>query len=398
MFNKGGSIVSESEHIERFVDSSQFYSTKPLTGEILEGAYCFLSLLENFTDEKFVRNFAKSLRFNLRESRLSHYSRIFEDATRCGQGLVVQFAPSNTPVAAIQLTVFAYLFGNTIITRFSERDSRLYLLILKVLSSSNPSLKHFNDRVLFCSYPSSEVKLTQLIQRNAAVRVIWGSDSSVADIRKIPAGAACTDLTFPNRNSILLVNSDYWYQADQKAKVSYLKSVSRDLLEYLHTACASPKYIFLIGNHDCSMGVPDFAFQLRSYLQSMDKYSFDFSISRDLSAAALRLAIGHSAQFLTGTINQFLMRHGKVKQGGVGQGNLIVYCLRSLDDVLRLLPPAVQTCTYIGFQPRMLFEFFSGVGQNSPTRIVPTGQAFAMRDEWDRFRFHEVLTRRIEVI
>lgn len=62
--------------------------------------------------------------------------------------------------------------------------------------------------VRFVSYGSSSREQTAYYSSLCDVRVIWGGDRTVDEVRQIPLRADAYDIIFPDRSSLLLLNTD----------------------------------------------------------------------------------------------------------------------------------------------------------------------------------------------
>ena len=53
---------------------------------------------------------------------------------------------------------------------------------------------------------SNNDKITEEISNISDVRLIWGGDQTVKNLKKIPTPSRCIDITFPDRYSFSIIN------------------------------------------------------------------------------------------------------------------------------------------------------------------------------------------------
>ena len=71
------------------------------------------------------------------------------------------------------------------------------------------------------SYPSAVTKkeITDAFSALCNVRVIWGGDATIAEIRKSPLPPRSNEITFADRHSAAVINADSYLAADNKAAI-----------------------------------------------------------------------------------------------------------------------------------------------------------------------------------
>ena len=171
---------------------------------------------------------------------------------RLGRGLVFHIAPSNIPAMFAWSMAIGLLAGNSNIIRISSRTAgqgmRLKELIGQMLSeekkSSLAGLSQggIYDMVRFVSYDSSREQ-TAYYSSLCDVRVIWGGDRTVDEVRQIPLRADAYDIIFPDRSSLLLLNTDRVSELEEDELQALAHRFYMDTYSVDQNACSSPSSV-----------------------------------------------------------------------------------------------------------------------------------------------------------
>lgn len=172
---------------------------------------------------------------------------------RLGRGLVFHIAPSNIPAMFAWSMAIGLLAGNSNIIRISSRTAgqgmRLKELIGQMLSeekkSSLAGLSQggIYDMVRFVSYGSSSREQTAYYSSLCDVRVIWGGDRTVDEVRQIPLRADAYDIIFPDRSSLLLLNTDRISELEEDELQALAHRFYMDTYSVDQNACSSPSSV-----------------------------------------------------------------------------------------------------------------------------------------------------------
>ena len=94
-------------------------------------------------------------------------------------------------------------------------------------------------------YNHADRAVTNRLSALSDARVIWGGDAKITEIRRSPIPPEAVELTFPNRESILLIDSEAWVACDHKDCVA--QAFYTDTYECEQQACSSPRLIAWLG-------------------------------------------------------------------------------------------------------------------------------------------------------
>lgn len=328
------------------------------------------------------------------------------NSVRKPRGNVLHFAPANVPLMGLYSWVPSLLMGNRNIIRFSMRSQQEVTAALDVLHEvlKTAAFQSIDATVKFVSYAHSDA-ITAMLSRWADTRMMWGGDKSIVQLRSYPIKPSATDIAFPNKVSLAVLNAERWSKLDVQQKDRIARQFAVDSLTYYQQACSSPTYILWT---DCvSLGQPQLDFWERveqacsGLLEELtDRERIDRLIA--VQSAACRL---EQVQ-LTTPLNSKLARlsfsfeqlaDSIALSEHVGNGLFYETIAPSLETIFRSLPQSVQTVSYFGFSKEELGNAIAegnGVGVD---RVVPIGQALDFDLVWDGTDLLEALSKRVTI-
>ena len=94
-------------------------------------------------------------------------------------------------------------------------------------------------------YPSDK-EITDFMSSICDTRVIWGGDLTIEEIRKSSLKPRANEITFADRYSIAVINSDEYLKMENKENIT--NNFYNDTYFSDQNACTSPRIIVWIGN------------------------------------------------------------------------------------------------------------------------------------------------------
>ncbi len=175
------------------------------------------------------------------------------------RGLVFHLPPSNVDTIFMYSWISAVLVGNSNIIRLSERAAEPALIICRVLSEMMRSAdSSFQRSTAVVQYPRNDA-ITAAISGACDVRVIWGGDATVNAIRGIALPPHATELTFPDRSSLAVLNADVYAAAAETVRDNLAAAFYNDTFWFDQMGCSSPRVAAWIGGEaECDRASEDF--------------------------------------------------------------------------------------------------------------------------------------------
>ncbi len=169
---------------------------------------------------------------------------------RIGRGITFHVAPANVPVNCMYTLVFGLLSGCANIVRVPSKEFPQVEILCRTLREvlKKHKFSEMNERIQVIRYDRYEKlpdgrAFTEFFSSVCDVRVIWGGDKTVADIRKNPLSPRAKEITFADRYSVGIMD----LQAVRETTDEELASLARDFYNdtYLmdQNACSCPHLI-----------------------------------------------------------------------------------------------------------------------------------------------------------
>ena len=170
-----------------------------------------------------------------------------EDNLRLGRGIIFHIAPSNVPVNFAYSLICGILSGNTNIVRVPSKNFEQIKIIINAIETINilPKYEIFCKRIVLLRYDRQET-FTNYFSSFCDVRIIWGGDQSIQEIRKNKLPARAFDITFADRYSICAINADEYVKEERKEKIA--QEFYNDTYLFDQNACTAPHLVIWLGN------------------------------------------------------------------------------------------------------------------------------------------------------
>jgi hypothetical protein len=147
-------------------------------------------------------------------------------------GTVLHYAPSNVGTMFAYSWMLSFLCGNANIVRLSKNADDKQRLTLDIIKKH---LGEFGSNNVFVYATHDD---NDALAKSADLRVLWGSDESITNIRKSCLRPSARDLVFSHRYSVAVAHSTC---IDEK---SCHKLVS-DIIAFDQNACTCPRAVIL---------------------------------------------------------------------------------------------------------------------------------------------------------
>lgn len=327
--------------------------------------------------------------------RRQHMKKLKEQAgdtgTRLGKGLIFHIAPSNVPILFAYSFAIGLLAGNSNIIRISSKTEKEIRPVCRLIDrvwmdGKFAELKKQNSVI---TYEKSK-ELTDVYSAECDLRVIWGGDAAINDIRKSPISPAAEELVFPDRTSIALLNAGYLAKCSQEELSLWAHRFYNDTYGVDQNACSSPRVIFwLLESGDKEQLIrakQRWWDQVRHTAETYDltdqkaflKYTrmCEYAMSEEAPEMIRR----EDNLLYVGKLNKL---PGKVEDYRGSCGFFFEFELKELSQLALVLDKKVQTLTYLGVEPERLRDLVIENRVQGADRIVPVGQALDMGILWD---------------
>ena len=315
------------------------------------------------------------------------------EINRIGRGISFQITPSNIPVQfAISMT-YSLIAGNISVIRLSAKEFEQVDIICgainRVINEKCPELLNY---ICIMRYDHSS-DMTQLLSQRCDIRMIWGGDDTINNIRRYPVQPRCIDLGFADRFSVSVIDSDCYLKSDHKVIAT---DFYNDTYYTDQNACSSTRLVVWIG-HRIHEAKKIFWSYLKDEVQNKYRLN-DISGSEKLLKTAL-CAIDHP-EIRELRENNAIVRvelprlYDDIMEYKGNSGYFFEYETDDIRSILPLLKKGCQTVTFLGdgLEGR-LHEMVTASGVRGVDRIVLMGHSMDLSLVWDGYDMPITLSR-----
>ncbi|MFI7618511.1 acyl-CoA reductase [Nonomuraea terrae] len=344
-----------------------------------------------------------SLGFFLRPSELARtVESLAGEHVRVPRGLVFHVPPANVDTVFVYSWALSALMGNRNVVRLSPRAGAVAQVILdtlhETLDGADPVIAA-TQRIV--SYDRSDA-VTSALSAACDLRVVWGGDRTVLEIRRHPLAPHARELTFPDRSSFAVVRAAAWLCAPRAARVTAAEGFVNDTYWFDQAACSSPRTVFWVGDEgDCEAARADFTDHVARVV-TVRGWGVDAAMAVEKRVSTYGLAadgLAESVEFRGNALASVrLSAAAAAPRRWLGAGTFAHARLASLAELAPLVERRDQTMTHFGFGRDELEELARGLAGRGVDRMVPVGSALSFHRVWDGVDLPAEFTRLVTVI
>ena len=320
---------------------------------------------------------------------------------RIGRGIVFHITPGNVPVNFAYSLFVGLITGNINIVKVPSKNFEQVDIILhsinEVLNTKNYK-SIFSNRIFIVKYDRDNIA-TSYFSNLSDVRIIWGGDNTIEEIRKSQIPPKSTEVTFSDRYSIAVINASAYINLENKKKLA--QDFYNDTYLFDQNACTSPQSIYWIGSE---VDVEKAQYEFWNLLQMiLDEKKFELQpvISIDKLTTFYSQAITYGNISKENQQGNDIWRinnsstHTGIESHRCSSGYFNEFVIQSLDELIPIISRRYQTLSYFGISNE---EFKSWLINSKPIgidRFVPIGRTMDFSMVWDGFDLVNNLSRQI---
>ncbi|GMB93756.1 acyl-CoA reductase [Helicobacter bizzozeronii] len=316
---------------------------------------------------------------------------------KVGRGLSFHIAPSNVPMNFAYSLVAGLLSGNPCVVRVSSKNFKQTEILCRLLRVLANEYK-ITDYIKIIQYPHS-IEITNYLSLKADIRVIWGGDTTIDNIRKSPIRPHCLELCFANRYSICVINSQSLLNLDDDALKVLAQNFYNDTYLYDQNACSSPKLLYWLGKEHAREAKEIFWKYVWHNIKN--KYSLANISAVDKLMTACMVAIDMDGITIENKVDNLISRiaipslNKDIEHYTCACGSFIESSGDSLRGLLDIVTKRFQTLAYFGLDPKLILEEVTTLGILGIDRIVPIGKTSDFSLIWDGYDLIHTMSRTI---
>lgn len=325
-----------------------------------------------------------------------------ENILRLGRGLIFHITPSNMPVTFAYSLVFGIISGNVNIVKVSSKNYAQAAIICNAMYELSKERKHqlFSNRHALISY-NAESSATAYFSSICDVRIIWGGDATIEEVRKSSIPTRAFDVTFADRFSLCVINAESFITEKSPEKVA--AGFYNDTYLFDQNACSSPHLIVWLGtdenvenskrifwNHVYDLVKARYILQPHS---AMDKLTTFYNQAVQLEKIK---KVGMPDNLIWRTELKDLSKDiDKFRCNG---GFFSEYKADGLNELSNIFSNKFQTLSYYGIEKEEFMQFITRLKPIGIDRIVPIGKTTDFSLTHDGFNLIDTLSREIELL
>lgn len=325
---------------------------------------------------------------SLEQVKIKHTDR----ECRIGRGIAFHIAPSNVPVNFAVSMTSSLLAGNCTLIRVSNKHFQQVDIICEAIQGLlNGDYSYMKPYLCLVRYEHNEY-ITKELSSICDVRIIWGGNQTIDTIRQASLPPRAIELSFADRHSIAIINSDEYMNRDdaEVAKGFYTDTYYTD-----QNACSSPRMVVWIGK-SIAAAKERFWSALEKQvhteydmkpIQAVDKYSSLCMLGMSKSGIRLLSNDNYIMRVQVTELTSDLMDY---KNGG---GYFFEYDADSLQDIVPILSKQCQTISILGISKSDIKKLVFENGVRGVDRIVELGQTMGLEFIWDGYKMIETMSR-----
>jgi hypothetical protein len=318
---------------------------------------------------------------------------------RYGRGCVFHIAPSNVPVNYAYSLVVGILAGNSNIVRLPSKYFPQVNLINSGIKTAIEKYPQLAPYICMVKY-GYEKEVTDYFSLKCDTRVIWGGDNTIAEIRKSPLKPRANEITFADRYSISVINSEKYLEMDGKERIA--SDFYNDTYLTDQNACTSPRIVIWLGKEEtCRKSQETFWSKLvplieEKYVlqsvQAVSKLASVYKIGANFDGVRVNEAISYKPsnkliRVQVQELSQELMEYRN------NSGFFMEYYAENLKEIEPLCVDECQTLSYLGVAKEEIKQFLLDSKPRGIDRVVLIGKTMNFDLIWDGYDLIGQLTR-----
>ncbi len=291
-------------------------------------------------------------------------------------GMVFHLVPSNVPTVAFYSWIMALLMGNSSVIRLSSRKHPAQEEMLKLVADMlrHPEWKEIACRTRFIRYQHDD-QITAWLSQQCHLRIVWGGDATIAEIRKVGLSPKAQELVFPDRRSIAIIDSKWLATLSEERWSQVVKEFQQDCTLFDQKACSSPTTLLWLNEPEPSIR-KHFLEQVFVPFAEQPSYTMDRLVQSQLNT------LHHPPVQMSSYKGVSVLRHDAPAFLTHTAPGLV--CESIIEDWQEITNKFwdVQTCVYLGESLDDCKQNLRGM-RGRIDRLVKPGQALAFDWYWD---------------
>ncbi|MFD1147626.1 acyl-CoA reductase [Saccharothrix hoggarensis] len=321
---------------------------------------------------------------------------------RFPRGLVFHVPPANVDTIFVYSWALSALAGNPNVVRISPRSAGAAAAVIEAMNDALAEADPIVARTQRMITYGRDDAVTAALSRACELRVVWGGDRSVTEVRKHPLAAHARDLTFPDRASFAAISVAGWESASAERRREAAVGFYNDSYWFDQAACASPRTLLWVGDAERAEAAREEFRDLLAEVVAAKRFVVEPAMAVQKRVSAYGVAAeGHATRirFSGNAVATLELGSGAdLPREWLGVGTFPQLTLPSLAEFGRFVQRKDQTLSVFGFSRDEVLDFVRGLGGRGIDRVVPFGKALDFAAVWDGYDLLAEFSRLTTVI
>lgn len=336
--------------------------------------------------------------FFCRKANIMQLKEKYYEYGRIGRGFSLHIAPLNVPINFAYSMVSGLLAGNPCVVRASSKNFEQVTLLCDLMKQT--AEKYSGSEYISVVQYGREKEVNDYLSALSDVRVIWGGDNTINEIRKSLLPTRAVEVTFADRYSLCVLDAKDVLQMSEWDKIA--QDFYNDTYLYDQNACSSPRLMYWLGNeNDVKQAKELFWNKIHDFISK--KYKIEPVIAVDKLTMDYRVAIENEGVVLEKHKDNLFNRikvpnlEMNLSMYACPGGSYLEYDSKTLNELSKAVSKKFQTLSYLGGNPEKYREFVIEKGLPGIDRIVPMGKTADFSLTWDGNDLINNLSRKISL-
>ena len=318
-----------------------------------------------------------------------------------GRGILFHIAPSNVPINFGYSLIAGLLSGNYNIVRVSSKEFPQVDLIVKhiCLLNEDKVYRDVSQRIALVKYERTS-DATTFFSSFCNVRIIWGGDKTISQIRKSPLSPRAFDVTFSDRYSLAVINAEGLIRENNIKKIA--EGFYNDTYLFDQNACSAPHLIVWVGQELIAKEA-QCKFWDAVTVEVQKKYELQSVLAIDKLTAFYKQSVNMSIKKENTCDNSLIRLKLKELPDNIDDfrcagGYFSEYTVNNIDEIAPIVKDKYQTLAYWGFEKECLLNFIIHNRLIGIDRVVPLGETTSFSLTWDGYNLIDTLSRECTIL
>lgn len=401
MRKSGGAVIPMKNLDVTYLAGGPIEKKEPFP--VFEHSVCdFLNdLSKEIKADKRVRSHpdVTSFAFYCRKANILRLREMYQEANiRMGRGLAFHVAPSNVPVNFAFTYLFGLISGNANVVRVSAKQFEQVDIICDAMNRlfERDKYQKIKEQTAIVRYERKK-EITDRLSELADVRIIWGGDTTIAEIRKSPLESRSKEITFADRYSFGFIDAETVTKASDEEIKRLAGQFYNDTYLMDQNACSTPHLLCWLGEDQECVSSAKARFWQAVY-EAAEKYDLaDIKVSDKyvvLCKYAMELSDLRTERYENLLYVVSLPELPQQITDLRGKFGLFFQCdIKRIDDIVPCIDKTVQSCMYYGIERDDILNMIVENHLMGIDRIVEFGKSLDIGVVWDGYDLPREMSR-----